>query len=161
MSAPYAVIAASYDELHGQEQQAKLALIRPHISSAKNILDIGCGTGIATIATATGIDPSEELLAINREHKRNKEVVCCGAEQMPFDDQQFDAIISLTALHHCDIAAAITEMKRVTTDDAVFCFSLLQRSDNAKVVIEAIRKAFAVEQEMNTSIDIVLICKKK
>ena len=98
----YDKIAPSYNELHWNEQLHKLNVIKSYldkneikIDSNIKILDVGCGTGIAQDffeknynADTFGIDPSEGLL----EHN-NYQCMLGEAENMPFEDGEFDIVI--------------------------------------------------------------------
>src|SRR5438034_604856 len=62
------------------------------------LLDVGCGGGSHMLAfaehgwTVTGVDVSGEQLALARE--RGCDVVAARAEDLPFDDELFDAVVS-------------------------------------------------------------------
>lgn len=89
------------------------------------VLDVGTGPGRLTAMIAarrpglmvTGIDPSADMLA--RAHRRiadlpNAEVVLAGAEDLPFDDHTFDAVVSTLSSHHwADLAGALAQQTRV------------------------------------------------
>ena len=96
----YNSIAKSYNELHGEEQSNKLMIIKDNIKISKStkILDVGCGTGISSDIDCfvIGIDPSIELLKLN-----NMGIKVLGtAEKIPFKDNSFDIVMSVTALHN-------------------------------------------------------------
>jgi SAM-dependent methyltransferase len=81
-------------------------------------LDIGCGTGVATSFleelgwTATGVDVSEDLLALARA--RGLDVVRAPAERLPFGDATFDAVVSVwTHTDVEDFAVLVSEAARV------------------------------------------------
>jgi len=78
-----------------------------------HILDVGCGTGIISRLypdkDITGIDISEGML---RYHPGN--CLRGSADDIPFPDESFDAVIGRSILHHLDDPAkAIREMHRV------------------------------------------------
>jgi ubiquinone/menaquinone biosynthesis C-methylase UbiE len=83
------------------------------------ILDIGCGTGLASVPLiesgydVTGLDPSERMLAIAHERLPQAKWVRGNAEKLPFGDASFDVALGAQALHHADVPKAIAEMKRV------------------------------------------------
>ncbi len=81
-------------------------------------LDLGCGTGLPTVAVAdlgwavVGVDVSSDLLEVARG--RGVEVLQAPAEALPFDDASFDAAISIwTHTDIDDFAAAVEEVARV------------------------------------------------
>ena len=154
----YNILSEGYDELYGEEQKAKAKLILDNIDINKedSLLDIGCGTGIATNlfpCNKTGIDPSEKLL-----EKANFPVKKAKAESLPFEDNQFDIIISLTALHHCDIEKALKEAKRV--GKRLFIFSILKKANNFNNIKEKIEEYFIVEKTLEEKKDTIFICRK-
>lgn len=73
----------------------------------KNLLDVGCGTGLYSIraysrgATVTGLDISENMLNIAREKAKLSSApinfILGDMDNMPFNDNLFDAVISITA----------------------------------------------------------------
>ncbi len=69
----------------------------------ERILDLGCGDGqlTAQIATAgarvTGVDASPSMTEAARS--RGIDAIHASAEQLPFTDAQFDAVLSNAALH--------------------------------------------------------------
>lgn len=124
----YNEISKGYNELYEKEQLVKLEKIKKYIKKG-NLLDVGAGTGISTrffedICDCTALDPSEEML----NHYKGKKVIG-KAEELPFEDKSFDNVISITALHHCDIDKAIKEMLRVVKDDGVVIVTLLKKSN--------------------------------
>ena len=133
MSNYYDEIASGYNELHGLEQRKKIALVRKYVKPHKNdrLLDVGCGTGISTDfnCNCVGVDTSEELLKIAREKFPEKEFIRAKAESLPFPDNYFDFVISLTAVQNFDdIEEAVKEIERVARDDAVIVISILRKS---------------------------------
>lgn len=92
-----------------------------------HVLDAGCGTGedirglavsVAPTGSATGVDPSETMLAEARrrgEAARNPARFVRGtAERLPVDDGSIDLVRSERVLQHLtDPAAAVREMARV------------------------------------------------
>ena len=86
------------------------------------VLDVGCGTGAATIAAASraapggrviGLDPNPQMLAVARR-KSGIEWVEGRAEALPFPDASFDAVVSQFAMMFFENrVAALREMARV------------------------------------------------
>jgi len=90
------------------------AAIAPHLLSAseavveaaaltpgETVLDVACGTGNATLLAAqagaitTGLDITPELLEIARDRTPELEFVEGDAQDLPFPDGHFDAVISV------------------------------------------------------------------
>jgi SAM-dependent methyltransferase len=84
-------------------------------------LDAGCGAGMAAqMATArgasvTGIDASQELLAIARERVPKAEFAIGDLETLPFGDATFDVVTGFNSFQYAaDPGKALAEARRVT-----------------------------------------------
>jgi ubiquinone/menaquinone biosynthesis C-methylase UbiE len=83
------------------------------------ILDVGCGTGIASAPftlngfPVTGVDPSEGMLAKAKEQYPDAVFVQGSAEALPFPNERFDVAIAAQMFHWVDRARALDEMQRV------------------------------------------------
>ncbi len=149
----YDQIAKGYNELHEEEQKKKLEIIKKYLKPKGLILDIGAGTGISTkyFKNIVLLDPSKEML----KRAKGKKVIA-KAEKMPFPDKTFDAIISVTSLHHTDIQKAIKEIKRVSKKNCKYAFTLLKRAKNYKLIRQELKKNFKLK-EINEEKDTILI----
>ncbi|MBN2067949.1 MAG: methyltransferase domain-containing protein [Candidatus Diapherotrites archaeon] len=126
----YNEISAGYNMLHSEEQLAKAALIKKHADFRGLLLDIGAGTGLATVqfqgnAECIALDPAIEML---RQFPGMK--VVGRAEQLPFKNASFDSVISITALHHSNIEQAKPEIGRVSKENAAIAVSFFKRAAN-------------------------------
>jgi SAM-dependent methyltransferase len=90
------------------------------LGPSDRLLDIGCGGGmllrdaLATGATVTGLDHSEEMVRLARERAPGAEVVLGSAERLPFADAAFTAIaMSIVFFFLDDPVAALRECGRV------------------------------------------------
>jgi SAM-dependent methyltransferase len=115
----------AYDRFMGRysrllaSQLADLAAI----SAGQRVLDVGCGPGALTAelverlgaATVSAVDPSEPfVLAVETRHP-GVDVRCAAAEQLPFQDAEFDATLAQLVFHLMeDPTAGVDEMVRVT-----------------------------------------------
>jgi len=144
MSDYYNSIAEGYDALHGEEQLRKLTAIAQNVQPQGRLLDVGCGTGISTDffsdqCDCTGIDPSAGLIGQNKNEKAS--FVIGQAEAMPFDDAEFDVVISLTAIQNFDdISKGLEEMKRVGKN--TFVLTWLKKSAKSSAIDTAVRSLF-------------------
>src|SRR5947209_652829 len=81
-------------------------------------LDVGCGTGLSTIALkeiasrVVGVDASLEMLAL-ADKEPHVEYGVARAEELPFKDGVFEMITLAQALHWLDKARFFAEARRV------------------------------------------------
>lgn len=137
----YSEISKGYDELYKEEQLRKFNILKEKIKLRGRILDIGAGTGFIG-KDIIRLDPSLEML------KKAKGMRVCGVgERLPFRNNVFDAVISITALHHTDIKKVVREIKRVLKKNGKIGFSLLKKSKNFKEEVRIIRASFKVREE--------------
>lgn len=149
----YSNIAEGYDELYGEEQLAKIKVVREKIGDKGLVLDIGSGTGISShfFSRLVQLDPSLGLL------KKSFGMHVCGvAEHLPFKDHVFDSIISVTSLHHTDINKVIPEIERVSKHNASFAFSVLKRSKDFDRIVSLLKKKFKLKKEDDSEKDLIL-----
>ncbi len=157
----YDETAASYDALHGEEQLRKRDIVKANLRlrAGARVLDVGCGTGIASQGwdvVMVGIDPSEELLRIARTRM---EVVRGVGEALPFPDDSFDAVISLTAIHNMsDPTEAIDEMLRVSRGP--IAITVLKKSRSAAAIEKAIRARAKGLRVIDEGTDLIYIGSK-
>ena len=98
----------------------------PHLQPGSCVLDAGCGPGTITLGLARKVDPGhvigidieesqfEQARAVARSEGLNVEFRKESVYQLPFKDQQVDAVFSHALLDHLsDPAAAIAEFRRV------------------------------------------------
>lgn len=171
MSEYYDGIAKGYDELHGEEQLKKLELIgreintdtalKDFIKPSYMLLDVGCGTGISTgffkAKEKFGIDPSTQLINIARNNYPYCEFSIGKAEKLPYNDRQFDVVISLTAIQNFDdIDKGLNEIKRVGKDHFILTF--LKKSPNHELIIDSIEKVFNVIKKVEEDKDMICFC---
>ena len=106
----YNEISSGYVELHREEQQKKIDIIKANIKTNPDdmLLDIGCGPCFGDFGCKTiGIDTSIELLK-----QADSEVIYGNAEHLPFKDNAFDIVVCITALHNFEnIEKALKEAK--------------------------------------------------
>ena len=154
----YNQIAEGYVELHGSEQKNKIRIIRENldIRPEHTVLDLGCGPGLGWFAgKIIGLDPSIGLL-----RQADIAKVLGIAEHLPFKDDSFTTVISLTAIQHFeDIDKALCEAKRVCKGQ--FAFSFQRKSPRAKEFSDKLREHLDVYLEIEEDKDLILIAKYK
>ena len=87
----------------------------------------GAGPGVTVLDVATGAGHTARALrkagcrVVTADSARGMQPdVVCSAEQLPFADASFDAVVSRIAPHHFDdVQAALSEMARVARDTVV------------------------------------------
>ena len=90
------------------------------LGAGDRVLDVGCGTGVLTIAahlvseTVIGLDINESMLAVAASKEPLIDWRIGDACDLPFDDGTFDVVVSQFALMFVgDPAKALSEMWRV------------------------------------------------
>jgi 2-polyprenyl-3-methyl-5-hydroxy-6-metoxy-1,4-benzoquinol methylase len=94
------------------------------LAAPHSVLDIGCGEGVLTLKWAqrlgtgrvVGIDLQDPKLEVQWRTRRreNLEFRALPAENLPFDDEEFDLVAAIEALEHIEQAQrTVAEMARV------------------------------------------------
>lgn len=154
----YDEIAGGYRELHGEEQLRKARLVaqRLEVGPDDNLLDVGCGAAHYLYLFGcgkVGIDPSAELLK-----QAAVPVVQGRAEELPFPDNSFDIVLSLTAVHNFDdVEKGLGEMARVGRRDVVV--SVLKKSPKLPFIERALNRLFEVREWVEERHDVIFFCK--
>jgi len=101
------------------------------ISEGQAVLDVCCGTGKATAAaaergaTVTGIDFSEEMIAVATAKGVSADFRTGDAESLPFGSALFDRVINnFGLLHLSEPERAVAEAARVLRPGGRFAFSV-------------------------------------
>jgi len=111
------------------ERRAQYLIKLADIKSGRRILEVGCGTGIYTEklvktgAEIIAIDLSPDLLAKARSKIVNVGFLETDLENLPFSDQNFDAVVGVSILHHVNVEKALKEIKRVLKSGGSIVFS--------------------------------------
>jgi len=156
----YDDISEGYEELHKEEQLKKVAIIKQYLSLNKTdkLLDVGCGTCLTTEpwdCQRFGIDPAPKLLERARD-KEKIEYKLAPAEEIPYSDNFFDVVISITAIQNFqDIEQGLNEIKRVGKDKFVLTF--LKKSSKKELIDKLIRKIFNIKEIIEEDKDFIYI----
>jgi ubiquinone/menaquinone biosynthesis C-methylase UbiE len=110
------------------------------IRSGQDILDVACGTGVLTRTVAervgpngrvTGLDLNEGMLAVAQQKESNIEWRQGRAEMLPFENAQFDAVVSQFGLMFFeDQELALQEMFRVLRPGGNLAVAVWDSLDN-------------------------------
>lgn len=106
------------DDVHDFARRAILDALA--LGPADHLLEVGCGGGLllrdalVTGASVTGLDHSEEMVALARERAPGADVVLAKAERLPFADGAFSAIaMSVVFFFLDDPVGVLRECRRV------------------------------------------------
>jgi SAM-dependent methyltransferase len=114
MSALYDSIGINYADLRKPDPRIAKT-IEQALGAAQVILNVGAGTGSYEPADRQliAVEPSLEMIR-KRSPSAARAIQAC-ADDLPFDDQSFDASMAILTIHHWpDKAAGLREMRRVT-----------------------------------------------
>lgn len=140
-------------------------VVTPLVKPSDKVIDVGCGAGIflpivsklcrELVAVDASPDFVEQALAnITRFQLSNTRAYCEKAEDLSFDDSEFDVVILVDVLHHIhSLSGTISEIRRITRsggriiiyepnilNPALFVLCLLDRNEWG--VLGMGRKAF-------------------
>jgi SAM-dependent methyltransferase len=147
--AGWRVAAATYDGFAA----ATALFVAPLLQAAGvkpgvRLLDVACGTGVGSAQAAalgarvTGVDFSPEMIA--EAEKRHPQIAfhTADAEQLPFADASFDAVVANFGIHHVERPQrAIAQARRVLAPGGIFAFTFWAApQDNTawRLIFEAI-----------------------
>jgi len=110
------------------------------IEPGESILDVACGTGVLALAAAervgqngsvVGLDINEDMLTVARRKASSVEWRHGQAENLPFLDAYFDAVVSQFGLMFFDDRqAAVREMIRVLKPDGRLAIAVWDSLEN-------------------------------
>jgi ubiquinone/menaquinone biosynthesis C-methylase UbiE len=136
-AAGYDPLSARWEKRHGAELRRKL------LAHARGrVLEVGVGTGLnlplyPPVDELVATDPSEPMLRRARrraaEAGRDVTFVEASAEELPFEDDSFDTVVSMVVL--CTVSdqqRALQEIRRVLRPTGKFLFSEHVRSEDPR-----------------------------
>jgi len=120
----FAVAADSYDRFMGRYSAPLAPLFADFagVTSGQHALDVGCGPGALTAelvkrlgaARVSAVDPSGPFVDAARRRHAGVDVRLASAEDLPFDDDTFDAVLAQLVVHFMtDPVGGLGEMARV------------------------------------------------
>jgi ubiquinone/menaquinone biosynthesis C-methylase UbiE len=122
-------------EKHGQKVRERADKLLKLIDKREelNYLEVGCGNGSVCEYLAenhpwkvTGVDVDPKQIQMAKEkskHLENARFLEADATKLPFEDNEFDVVLSFGTTHHIpDWSRALTEMRRVLKPEGYFIY---------------------------------------
>ena len=116
-------LAERYGELRaapGYGDPVTAAVVEVAGLPRSHVLDVGCGPGtvLGQLARgfdviAVGVDVSPRMIEVARREVPEASFHVAAAEDLPFADATFDAVIMRMVVHHLDRPLAFPELRRV------------------------------------------------
>jgi SAM-dependent methyltransferase len=103
------------------------------VGRGDRVLDVGCGPGVLTtplvercgVGSVSAVDPSTSFTTATRARFPGLDVREATAEQLPYDDDTFDAALAQLVVHFMsDPVTGLREMARVTRPGGVVAASV-------------------------------------
>lgn len=135
--------ASSYGQLTGQATAAAAAplLDAAGVAAGTRVLDVASGPGLVSAAAAArgarpvGVDLSAGMLAAARAAHPELEFVEGDAEELPFPDSTFDAVVGGFVLNHLPSPErGAAEARRVLRPGGRAAFSVWDRPERARLI---------------------------
>ena len=126
-------------------------------------LDVGCGPGALTAGlvdrlgagAVSAVDPSAPFVAANRQRHPDVDVRRASAEQLPFEDQRFDAALAQLVVHFMtDPVAGLAEMRRVVRPGGMVAVCVWDHAGGRSPVADFWRVAVALDPSTHTEDDL-------
>ena len=119
MTVIYDALAVDYQAYRIPDQRIS-EKIDAQLENAGSILNVGAGTGSyePTHCRVVALEPSQEMIS-KRSHGK-AEAILGSAENIPFQDDEFDIAMGILTIHHWqNISRGLAEMKRVAKKKVV------------------------------------------
>ncbi len=122
--------------------ETKLWAYNAKEAAGTQVLDVGCGNGYVTCqfaeagANVVAVDLTERAVELTRARLAQRgltaEVRQADAEELPFEDETFDTVVSFGVIHHTpDTEKAVKEFYRVLKPDGRLRLMLYHRNSFA------------------------------
>ena len=124
----YSEVANAYDKVRPRysNELIDFAIEYTRLSASNRILEIGCGSGIATTSfasrefTVTSLEPNFQACQLARKNcaAYSKVRICqTTLEEYSLDSQQFDAVLAATSIHWVDPSIGYPKIAKVLKKD--------------------------------------------
>jgi SAM-dependent methyltransferase len=130
------------------EPAAEVAVAELAPRAGERVLDVACGTGNAAAlavqagASTIGLDGAERLVQVARERVPEAEFVVGDAADLPFQDGEFDAVVSVFGVIFAPIGTTVAELLRVTKPGGRIVLTTWIPSGPISKLTSVIRDAF-------------------
>ncbi|MEV6839550.1 class I SAM-dependent methyltransferase [Streptomyces sp. NPDC051133] len=115
----YGAVGSGYSSYRRPDERIA-RFVAEALGDAPSVLNVGAGSGSyeSAAGAVTAVEPSESMRA--RRPARLARAIDAVAEDLPFDDGEFDAAMTLFSVHQwSDVRAGLREMRRVTRGPVV------------------------------------------
>jgi SAM-dependent methyltransferase len=128
----------------------EVMLDQANVTSKTRFLDAGCGGGSASVLAAkrgahvSGLDAATAMIEIAQERVPKGDFRVGDIQELPFDDNSFDAVIAANSVQYSeDRVATLRELMRVTSEDGKVVVGLFGAPGTVqyRVIIDAVRDA--------------------
>src|SRR5258708_38297949 len=126
MDAKYDSIGINYARLRKPDPRIASAIERA-LGAAEAVLNVGAGTGSyePTDRQLTAVEPSLEM--IRQRSPMAAKAIQASADDLPFEDNSFDASMAILTIHHWPDKEAGLRKKRRRHSDGYGLFTVLLR----------------------------------
>ena len=145
----YRETAVNYDnqvkEYDSYGNDVLFGMCYDYVNSGEKLLDIGIGTGLASIKFSRtglkiyGLDESQEMLNACQSKSFAEELIRydINLDRIPYKDQYFNHVISCGVFHFVgDLSNLFADVKRVIKKDGIFAFSIAPQETSAGYIKE-------------------------
>jgi SAM-dependent methyltransferase len=129
---PFEKYADQYEEWFDKNRwvyEAELRAVKDMIPTGGQGVEVGVGTGrfAEPLGIKVGVEPSKRMREIAQ--KRGIQVLDGVAEEVPFDDSQFDFVLMVTTVCFVDdIRKALLEAHRILSHDGFLIIGFVDRN---------------------------------
>lgn len=139
----YKEMASQYDyqvkEYSSYGHEAIFGMSFEFVKNEEKLLDIGIGTGLASIHFSNvglkvyGLDDSQDMLAACQSKSFTEELKQCDIvhQPIPYEDRCFNHVICCGVLHFVgDLTTLFSEVKRVIKNGGIFSFTFAPQENS-------------------------------
>lgn len=121
------------------------------VGPGTRLLDVGCGAGGALMiarkrgAEVTGLDGSENLVAVARQRLPGARIDVGEMEELPFDDETFDVVTGINSFQFAaDLVRALSEARRVCRRDGTVLMLTWGRREDCELMTVTVSAVMAL-----------------